>query len=69
MSQLLTSLQQIIPIWDAILLAMNELELEDAANVEFLTSIGALENAFKNLSLAERINLKLKNTLIETSNG
>jgi len=62
-------LQQILPIWDAILLAMNELESEDAANAEFLTSIGALENAFKNLNLAKRINLKLRNTLTETSNG
>ncbi|MDP9078008.1 MAG: MarR family winged helix-turn-helix transcriptional regulator [Bacteroidota bacterium] len=52
-------LTQIMPVWDAILLAMDEVLNNDPACKELLTSISALENAFRSANLAERISDKL----------
>ncbi|WP_428328514.1 MarR family winged helix-turn-helix transcriptional regulator [Mucilaginibacter sp.] len=60
-------LAQILPIWDAILLAMDELLANEPACNELLSSIGALENAFKVTGLADRIGDKL-NTELKTAN-
>jgi DNA-binding MarR family transcriptional regulator len=52
-------LAQILPIWDAILLAMDEVVVDEPASREVLPSITALENAFKSATLADRISSKL----------
>jgi len=52
-------LAKIIPVWDAILLGMEELMAEEQRCAELLPAISALENAFKLMSLADRINSKL----------
>jgi DNA-binding MarR family transcriptional regulator len=52
-------LEQIMPVWDAILLAMDDLLANDVACKQLLPSISALENAFKSVNLAERIGNKL----------
>ncbi|MCR8558621.1 MarR family winged helix-turn-helix transcriptional regulator [Mucilaginibacter sp. BJC16-A38] len=54
-----TLLTQIMPVWDAILLAMNEVLNNDPACKELLPSISALENAFRSANLADRISDKL----------
>ena len=48
-------LAQILPMWDAILLAMEEIVNAEPACKELLSSIGALEQAFKSTNLAEKI--------------
>ena len=48
-------LAQILPMWDAILLAMEEIINAEPACKELLSSIGALEQAFKSTNLAEKI--------------
>lgn len=52
-------LAQILPVWDAILLTMEEVISNDPACKDLLPSIGALENAFKVVNLADRISYKL----------
>ncbi|WP_295802090.1 helix-turn-helix domain-containing protein [Mucilaginibacter sp.] len=54
-----TLLAQILPVWDAILLTMEDVINNDPACMHLLPSIGALENAFKNVNLADRISDKL----------
>jgi DNA-binding MarR family transcriptional regulator len=56
-------LTKILPIWDAILLAMNHLVINDPVCGNLLPSISALENAFKSVSLADRISNKLAHEL------
>ena len=62
-------LQQILPVWDAILLAADEMLANDPACRELLPAISALENAFKNTSLADRINNQLSHHLKATAHG
>ena len=62
-------LHQIVPVWDAITLAMDELLLGDAACKQLLPSISALEQAFKSTSLSERIGNKLTVPLKAAANG
>jgi len=52
-------LTQILPIWDAILLAMDEVHANEPACLELLPSISALENAFRCVNLSDRINNKM----------
>jgi len=56
-------LTKILPIWDAILLAMNHLVINDPVCRNLLPSISALENAFKSVNLADRISNKLTHEL------
>jgi len=52
-------LARILPMWDAILLAMDELLADEPACQQLLPSISALENAFRSANLAARISSKL----------
>jgi DNA-binding MarR family transcriptional regulator len=52
-------LAQILPIWDAILLAMDEVQANEPDCLELLTSISALENALRSVNLSDRINNKM----------
>jgi DNA-binding MarR family transcriptional regulator len=52
-------LAQILPVWDAILSAMDDLLIEEPGFRALLPAVGALENAFKETSLASRISSKL----------
>ncbi|MDB5139547.1 MAG: MarR family transcriptional regulator [Mucilaginibacter sp.] len=52
-------LAQILPVWDAILKAMDDLLVGEPGFRALLPAIGSLENAFKSTSLAERIGSKL----------
>ena len=52
-------LEQILPIWDAILLAMDEVINDEPGCRELLAAIGSLENTFRSVSLADRISSKL----------
>ncbi|MDF2432539.1 MAG: hypothetical protein JWP44_2170 [Mucilaginibacter sp.] len=52
-------LVQILPVWDAILQAMDDLLVEEPGFRALLPAISSLEIAFKNASLAERIGSKL----------
>jgi len=52
-------LQKILPVWDAVILAMEELPAGEPACQNLLPAISALENAFKTLNLADRIGNKL----------
>jgi DNA-binding MarR family transcriptional regulator len=52
-------LAQILPMWDAILLAMNDLIAAEPGCKELLPAIGSLENAFKGISLSKKIGNKL----------
>jgi len=61
-------LQQILPMWDAVLSAMTELVNEDEACKELLPAIAALENAFRSVNLSERINNKLSSTIKTAAN-
>lgn len=54
-----TLLAQILPVWDAITLAMDELIADHPACENLLSSIGELECAFKSTNLANRITGKL----------
>jgi DNA-binding MarR family transcriptional regulator len=62
-------LRQIIPVWDAILLAMDDLITEEPKCRELLPAIGALETAFKTTKLADRISSKLATELNAAENG
>jgi hypothetical protein len=52
-------LATILPVWDAILLAMDDVLADEPACRELLPSIGALENEFRSVNLADRISSKL----------
>ena len=52
-------LSEILPVWDAILLAMDDLLAAEPGCRELLPAISALENAFKTINLADRISGKL----------
>jgi DNA-binding MarR family transcriptional regulator len=52
-------LSKILPVWDAILLAMEDLMEEAPGCRELLPAISSLENAFKQKGLADRIGNKL----------
>jgi DNA-binding MarR family transcriptional regulator len=52
-------LASILPVWDAILLAMDDVLAEEPACRDLLPSIAALEGAFKSVNLADRISNKL----------
>lgn len=52
-------LARILPVWDAILLAMDDVLTNDETCKQLLPSISALENAFRSANLAERISDKL----------
>jgi DNA-binding MarR family transcriptional regulator len=52
-------LAKILPVWDAILLSMDDVLANDLACKQLLPGISALENAFKGANLAERIGSKL----------
>jgi DNA-binding MarR family transcriptional regulator len=52
-------LTKILPVWDAIALAMSDIAIYEPGCRELLSSIGALENAFKSVNLADRISNKL----------
>ena len=62
-------LHQIVPVWDAITLAMDELLITDMACRELLPSISALEEAFKSMNLSERIGNKLTVPFKVAANG
>lgn len=52
-------LEQVMPVWDAILLAMEDMLIDEPGCKQLLTSIGALEKVFKNTNLADKISNKL----------
>ncbi|HAL81731.1 MAG TPA: MarR family transcriptional regulator [Mucilaginibacter sp.] len=52
-------LAQILPVWNAILSAMDEVHANEPACLELLPSISALENAFRSVNLSDRINNKM----------
>ena len=62
-------LNKILPVWDAILLAMDDVVLENEGCRNLLPAISSLENAFKSASLATRINEKLTANLKDIVNG
>ena len=53
-------LKQILPVWDAISAAMNELEASDSKIEEILPAISALENSFRAYNLSGKVSDKLK---------
>jgi DNA-binding MarR family transcriptional regulator len=61
-------LAQILPIWDAILLAMDDVLAADPYCRDLLPSISALENAFRAVNLADRISGKLSIELKPAAN-
>jgi len=61
-------LAQILPVWDAILLTMDELIATDAGCRELLPAISSLESAFKSINLSERITNKLSVELKPVAN-
>ena len=61
-------LAEILPVWDAIILAMDELVAGEQKCGELLPAIGALEKACKSVSIADRIKGKLKVELNNMSN-
>jgi DNA-binding MarR family transcriptional regulator len=52
-------LKKILPVWDAIQTAMNNLVADEPACKDLLSSIGALENTFKAQPLSDRITSQL----------
>lgn len=62
-------LEQILPVWDAILLAMDEIMTNDPACKELLPAIGAVENAFRSTKLADKISEKLNHEPKHAANG
>lgn len=53
-------LKQILPVWDAISAAMNELEASDSKIEEILPAIAALEDSFRAYNLSGKVSDKLK---------
>ncbi len=58
-----TLLTKILPVWDAILIAMNEIAIKEPGCSELLPAITSMENAFRSVSLADRISVKLSSNL------
>jgi len=56
-------LEHVQPVWDAILLSMEEVMNEEPASKELLAAITALENAFQSAGLSGRIHKNLVNSL------
>ncbi|MGN6395306.1 MAG: MarR family winged helix-turn-helix transcriptional regulator [Mucilaginibacter sp.] len=52
-------LAQIMPVWDAILVAMDDMVNDEPACKQLIPGICALEKVFKNISLADKISDKL----------
>ena len=48
-------LNEILPVWDAIIATMEELTGADAGSKDLLPAIGAMENIFRQHSLSEKI--------------
>jgi len=61
-------LAQILPVWDAILLTMDELIATDPGCRELLPAISSLESAFKSINLSDRITNKLSVELKPVAN-
>jgi len=62
-------LEQILPVWDAILLAMDEIMTTGPVCKELLPAIGAVENAFRSTKLADKIGEKLHHEPKHAANG
>ena len=56
-------LAQVLPVWDAVSQAMEQLVSSDHGCRELLPAITSLENTFKAVNLASRINEKLSATI------
>jgi DNA-binding MarR family transcriptional regulator len=52
-------LEQILPVWEAVSLSMEELVTADPESQHLLLAITALENEFRSVSLSEKIGEKL----------
>jgi DNA-binding MarR family transcriptional regulator len=52
-------LEQILPVWEAMQLTMDELIAEDSECIHLLPAIAALENTFRKLNLSDKISEKL----------
>jgi DNA-binding MarR family transcriptional regulator len=61
-------LEQILPVWDAILLAMDELLADEPGCRELLPAISSIESAFRSANLADRISSKLSVELKPVTN-
>jgi len=61
-------LSQILPVWDAIVAAMDELIANEPECSRLLPAIGAMEQLFKQNSLAEKIGSKLPVELNHAAN-
>jgi DNA-binding MarR family transcriptional regulator len=61
-------LTQILPVWDAILLAMEELLADEPGCRDLLPAISSLENVFKSANLGDRISSKLNLELKSAAN-
>ena len=61
-------LNEVIPVWDAVLAAMNELVALERESGNLLPAIGALENIFKQNSLSDTIGSKLSVELKSAAN-
>jgi DNA-binding MarR family transcriptional regulator len=61
-------LEQILPVWNAILSTMNDVILEQPACRELLPAIDSLENAFRYVPLSDRISNKLQVELKPAAN-
>jgi len=62
-------LEQILPVWDAILATMDELLVNNLACRELLPAVGAMEKLFKQNSLSEKIGNKLTFNLKPAAHG
>jgi len=61
-------LNDILPVWDAIIAAMDELVPIEPDGKKLLPAIGAMENIFKQNSLSDRIGAKLSSQLKPAAN-
>lgn len=52
-------LERILPVWEALSLAMEDLVTADPESQHLLSAISALENEFRSVSLSEKIGEKL----------
>ena len=62
-------LAQILPVWDAVLVAMEDIMTTDPACKELLPAIGAVEEAFRSIKLADKIGEKLDRQTKQAVNG
>jgi len=61
-------LAQIMPVWDAILLAMDDMLVNEPGCRQLLSGISAVEKVFKHTSLADKISDKLNAELKAEAN-